>query len=178
MSLNDPSDSNALMVQKLVSLINMKFKSLSAVIFIFTFASNISAEDTESEDYAKSARRCLSAFECAVLAEVSGDTKSQEELFIYGYEEGKRFLEAARANKIKDEDLKHHVPMIVLMSLGGPSNDFVLGGLWSQAGDKVHDSLKDEEGNYPLHDELKKMRAEKLFRDKNCEIITRYNRKN
>lgn len=141
-------------------------------LVIVTFAPMSVGEET-SEDLAKSSQRCWSAFQCAVLAEIIEDRENQEKLFIYGYEEGKRFLEAMRANKITQEDVSKHVPLVIALSLQGPSNDFILGAIWSQATDDAYDDIKDSDGDFPLDQEIKKMIAERQFREKNCAIIVR-----
>lgn len=138
-----------------------------ALILTFTAAFG----KDESEDFAKSAQRCWSAFECAALADITKNREAQEKLFNYGYEEGKRFLVALKSEKIAQEDISKHVPVVVALSLQGPSNDFILGAIWAQAVDSVFDDIKDSNGEYPTSPELRAMIAERMFRERNCEIL-------
>ncbi len=58
--------------------------------------------DQTSKEYAVMGRQAWSAFECASLASVIGDVEEQERLFLFGYEQGKKFLAAVEAEKIQE----------------------------------------------------------------------------
>lgn len=132
-----------------------------------------SSYNQSSKEYAVMGRELWSAFSCSTWASHFGDQKEAERLFLFGYEQGKKFLGAARAEKITDEDFQQEVPIGVSWSLAGPNNDFVLGVLYTNA---QEDAL--EEVFYTNYDktklnpdDLQKSIAENKYRDGNCQLI-------
>jgi hypothetical protein len=67
------------------------------------------------------ARAAWSAFECSSLASKSNDAKEQERLFLFGYDQGKQFIAAVQAGKVKQEHLSAEAPLIMLLLLQGPT---------------------------------------------------------
>jgi hypothetical protein len=98
-----------------------------------------------SKEFAAKARRVWVAFECAALADIAGEKNKAETFFTYGLREGRAFLEAAEANKIKKEDLNSQAPVGVLMLLQGPSHDFILGRIYSFAEKNALKEINDGE---------------------------------
>ena len=106
-------------------------------------------------------KRAWVAFEGCSLASIVGDQKKSKRFFEIGYTQGKEFVEAYKAGKIKKEDLSSEVPVIVLLLLEGPSNDFILGRFFENA---QREALKDIYQKAET-DEGRKLRAEDaLFR--------------
>ncbi|MGY1410873.1 hypothetical protein ACW5EG_15030 [Luteimonas sp. A611] len=64
----------------------------------------------------------------------------QERLFNFGYAQGREFISALEAGKIKREDLSSHAPVGALLLLEGPSADFILGRIYAAA---EENALKD-----------------------------------
>jgi hypothetical protein len=122
-----------------------------------------------SKEYAVMGRQAWSAFECASLASVTGDVEEQERLFLFGYEQGKKFLAAAEAEKISDEDYSSEVPIGVSLLLGGPSADFMLGRIFEGAQENALDDIYTKDLNDT--NEIRKIRAENKFRDGNCQLV-------
>jgi hypothetical protein len=132
-----------------------------------------SSYNQSSKEYAVMSRELWSAFSCSTWASHFGDEKEAERLFLFGYEQGEKFLGAARAGEITDEDFQLEVPIGVSWSLAGPNNDFVLGVLYTNA---QEDAL--EEVFYTNYDktklnsdDLQKSIAENKYRDGNCQLI-------
>jgi hypothetical protein len=95
-----------------------------------------------SKEFAAMSRAVWSGFECAALASKLKKNEDAERLFKFAYERGKTFMAGLQAGNVKDEDLRTEMPMIVgwLIRDGGPSVDFILGKVWSEAQDEA---LKD-----------------------------------
>lgn len=134
-----------------------------------------SSYNQSSREYAVMGRELWSAFSCSSWASKFEDQEEAERLFLFGYEQGKKFIGAARADKISEEDFNQEVPIGVSWSLAGPNNDFVLGVLYTNA---QEDAL--EEVFYTNYDktklnsnELQKSIAENKYRNGNCELIGR-----
>lgn len=149
-------------------------KTLSAPTILMAFAvcaTTPSALAQSSADYARMSRASWSAFECAAFADVLGKTQDHERLFKYGYEQGKAFLEAARAGRVDEKDLSSISPSGFLMLANGPTADFALGRVFEGA---LENGLKDViTSETVLEDELKKSIASRKFGDANCEILGR-----
>jgi hypothetical protein len=61
------------------------------------------------------------AFECAALADVTGNAKEGQRLFDIGYNQGRLFVEAVQAGKVAEQDINGKVPLAVLLLLRRPS---------------------------------------------------------
>jgi hypothetical protein len=60
-------------------------------------------------------------------------------------------MKAVRSSKISNQDLRSRVPMIVLMSLGGPTDDFVLGRVFEHAAeDAVNKTFTSGDTDYEI----------------------------
>jgi hypothetical protein len=126
-----------------------------------------------SKEYAAMGSELWSAFSCSTWASHFGNQKEAERLFIFGYEQGKKFLGAARTGKITDEDFRQEVPIGISMSLAGPNDDFVLGVIFTNIQENAL-----EEVFYTNYDktklnseDLQKSIAENKYRDGNCKLI-------
>jgi hypothetical protein len=126
-----------------------------------------------SKEYAIMGREFLVAFRCSVWASHFGDQKEAERLFVFGYEQGKKFLGAVRAEKITDEDFRQEVPLGVSMRLAGPNDDFILGVISeSNQEDALEDVFYINYDRSKLNsDDLQKSIAENKYRDGNCQLI-------
>src|SRR3989338_1727967 len=80
-----------------------------------------------SKEYAVMSQELWSAMACSTWASKFDDQNETERLFMFGYEQGKKFLGAVRAEKITEEDWQSEVPVGISLSLAGPSDDFILG---------------------------------------------------
>lgn len=132
------------------------------------FASMSVAET--SKDYTIAARAAWSAFECSSLASKSGDAKEQERLFLFGYDQGKKFIAAVQAKKVKEQDVSSEAPLMMLLLLQGPSADFMLGRVFEAAQESA---LKDvyKTGEVFHDDEAQKENAKTKFWKLNCQLI-------
>lgn len=112
-------------------------------------------------------RQIYSAFQCSSWASKNDNLKEAERLFIFGYEQGKKFINALTAQKIKEEDIFSEVPIGVTMLLQGPSTEFILGRIHSHA---EEDALKEvyKTGNNFNSNEIQKSIASNKFLDGNC----------
>jgi len=123
-----------------------------------------------SKEYAMMGQSTWVAFECSALASKTGNAKEQERLFTFGYEEGLKFIDALKSEKIKNSDLKSEVPLTVLWSLQGPTPDFMLGRVFEVAMEyALKDVYKTDGANND--EEMQKVKAEREFRKRNCKLI-------
>jgi hypothetical protein len=121
-----------------------------------------------SQDYAKMSRKVWSLFECTVLAGYTDDKAEAERLFLLGYETGTTFIEALRAGKIKQEDLRSNMPWTMGEKLAGPSAEFALGRVFeSIQGYTVEEIWKDT----GLNDDLRKSKALSTYQKQNCSFL-------
>lgn len=123
-----------------------------------------------SKDYAIMGRQVWSGFQCAAWATTMEKESEAERLFNYGYEQGKTFIGALMADKIKQEDISSEVPIGVTWLFQGPSEEFILGRIYSAAED---DALEEvfKTGDEFNSDEMQTIIAGNKYRDGNCQLI-------
>lgn len=126
------------------------------------------AED--SRTYAVMARATWSAFECSSLASKAKDPKEQERLFLFGYDQGQKFIAALRAGKIKREHLSTEAPMILLLLLEGPTPDFMLGRIFEAAQESALEDVYKSNESFNS-DEVQSTLAKTKFWKLNCQLI-------
>jgi len=144
-------------------------KSLIVTLLLTCSALNLGAET--SKEYALRGQRAWSAFECSSLASVAGKKELQAKLFTYGFEEGKAFLDALKKDKIKKEDLDSGVPMIMLLLLQGPSDDFILGRVFENAQEHALKEVYKTEPGRIQSDEERTLLARNELDRRNCALI-------
>jgi hypothetical protein len=88
-----------------------------------------------------------------------------------------------QAKAASPEQLKRitdKIPVIMLWRLEGPSPDFMLGRVWEATTEFVDDELEDRESwshqkkdpdAKPIDAEVKRMRAENRYRERNCNLL-------
>jgi len=123
-----------------------------------------------SKEYAIMGRQVWSAFQCSAWASSNEDAKEGERLFLFAYKQGKTFISAARANKITKEDYSNEVPIGISFVSAGPSDDFILGRIYSAA---QEDALEEvlQTGEKYNSEEMQKIIASNKYRDGNCQLI-------
>jgi hypothetical protein len=134
---------------------------------------------TGSRSLARLSLVMMANWNCGTWAEMSNDTQAQADHWQRGYEAGRGFVDGAKAGRISREDVNAIVPMNVLLTLQGPSTEFVLGRLHHMIASDAHDevSARDENGNRlptgasPLVPEFWDMKAARLYRQGNCEAL-------
>lgn len=132
----------------------------------------------EDDNPTNRGRLMWSAFACATFAEMSGETQEQERLFDVGYSVGQSFL-ADIENETVSESEFQAAPVGVLLVIGGPSAEFILGRIYENAVGDAFDSVVKEDGNdLPIlnpadwaNEELRAIRAENKYLTSNCELI-------
>lgn len=141
---------------------------LALVVVLGLFTSSVLAQDSAS--YAQMAKATWSAFECSSLASKLKKPTEQERLFKFGYSQGKDFIAALQAGKIKREDLSSNAPVGVLFLLEGPTPDFMLGRIYESA---QENALKDvyRVGDHFNADEEQELAASNKFASSNCQLI-------
>ena len=124
-----------------------------------------------SAEYVLMGQKIWPAFTCSVAASILKDHEAQQRLFKLGYEGGKKFIGAIQENKVTEEELRSSgIGVNVLLSLSGPTPDFVMGTIWSQAADHFYDEIS-EECTSCMTGEIRRMWVEKRYRDMNCDVI-------
>lgn len=133
------------------------------------FATPANAET--SLEYAKLSQKIFAAFQCSIAARDANKHDARKRLFTLGLESGKVFLEALQQGKIDKKDVGNTVAMGVLASLAGPSNDFIMGRLWESAIKNYYDKSTENCERCSFDEELKVMKGNSYYRDKNCEFL-------
>lgn len=126
-----------------------------------------------SKEYAVMGREVWSAFGCSSWASKVDDSKEAERLFMFGYEQGQKFLGALKAEKIKQEDISQEVPIGVTLLLQGPNEEFILGRIFENAQEEALNEVfyTNYDRNNLNPEALQKSIAENKFRDGNCQLI-------
>ena len=134
------------------------------------FWGTIFAVADESKDYALMGRATWSAFVCATLASAANLPKEQERLFQFGYEQGQKYIAALKANKITREDASREVPIAMLLFVGGPTSEFILGRMFERATDSAMKNVAEVGGQY-VPTEQRPLLASNEFTRMNCRLI-------
>ncbi|EJC75754.1 hypothetical protein Rleg10DRAFT_5607 [Rhizobium leguminosarum bv. trifolii WSM2012] len=148
-------------------------------IILAGFATLLTSSALASPEEAKQGRYALSAWQCFTYASNAGRKDEMERLFNIGFDTVKKFLEAARANKISREDANSNTPMIVLLSSQGPTVDFAAGRIFEAVSADTYDKMaKSGEDGVPLPTEkwitdegLLKSISETKYQQSNCDLI-------
>jgi hypothetical protein len=138
------------------------------LLFLLLTTSAVSVA-AESADFAKMGRAAWVAFECSSLASVMEKPKDQERLFLFGYDQGKKFLNAMQSGRITQKDLNSTAPSGFLMVAQGPSVDFILGRVFESAQDNALKEVITTET--VLSKDLKQGLASHKYTSGNCELI-------
>lgn len=120
-----------------------------------------------SEDYAKMGMKTYSVWSCAVLTSYTKETQDGNKLFSLGYDLGKSFIEAIKAGKVKQEDLRN-APMVFGDKLNSPSTDFALGRMFEAV---VDGTVKEVWQDATSDEELRKNKAADIYRKQNCSFL-------
>jgi hypothetical protein len=112
-----------------------------------------------------------SAFECATYAELSGNVEERARLFQVGYDAGRSFLTGIQDRTISEAETQK-APFGVLLVLGGPSVNFMVGRVFESATRCANDAVSREDPSKWVPDnELRANIASIKFRRSNCELI-------
>lgn len=141
---------------------------VSIIVISFFITSSVLAET--SKEYAIMGKSTWAAFGCSSLASTTGNIKEQQRLFLFGYEEGLKFINALQTNKISRSDLSSELPLAMAWELQGPTPDFILGRVFEVA---MEYALKNvyKTDNSAFDEDMQKLRAESEFSKRNCELI-------
>ena len=147
-------------------------------IFLLLAVQVLLVEAASAENKPNLARVMWSAFSCAAYAEMSGDKHEQERLFNVGYSAGKAFVDGVKNKTITEAETKE-APIGVLMLMGGPSTDFIIGRIFEGATADAYDKVvKEDSAGLPIFDpskwaddNLKIIRAKNKYQSSNCVLI-------
>ena len=115
------------------------------------------------------------AFTCATYAEVVEDGDEQKRLFVIGLDVGREFVDKVKSGGF-EENAADKTPVAVLLRLGGPTTDFVVGRIYEGAAEYAHDKVTKGD-NAAVFDptlqteEGKKIWANTLFSRSNCSLL-------
>jgi hypothetical protein len=148
-------------------------------IAITMLATLLASSALSSPEDAKQGRYALSAWQCFAYASNAGKKEEVERLFNVGLEAAKKFLDAARANKISREDANSNTPMIVLWSSQGPTVDFAAGRIFEAVSTDTLDKMAKTGVDGVLlptekwitDKELLKSIGETKYEQSNCDLI-------
>ena len=140
---------------------------------------NYAVASESEEELVQKSKLLLAYFDCAAYANKAMPTK-QEKLFEKGMDAGRSFYEGLFNGRISSESLNSKVPWILTIQ-GGPSVDFILGSVWTTQTDFAYKEVEREfscgawstEGPYssPCSDTLRQSYYERLYREKNCDLL-------
>jgi hypothetical protein len=109
---------------------------------------------------------------------LSGNSTEQKRLFSIGYASGVRLVERVRNGTMAEAE-RQELPVGILLLLGGPSVDFVVGRIFEHVNEYALDKVvKEDNDGVPLFDpskwaddELRNVRARNKFGSSNCALI-------
>lgn len=121
----------------------------------------------------------MAHWRCQVWSGMIGDQESTLAHFNQGYASGSRFVAAARAGQIDQADFEATVPVYISLSMGGPSDDFVLGRLYEMTTQDAYDKIvtRGKDGvplhpsDYVMDTEVQSVMAGELIRSSNCTAL-------
>jgi hypothetical protein len=121
----------------------------------------------------------LSHWQCFQWSRMAGEQAATETHFNAGMEAGRTFLAAARAGTITKEEADSIVPMTIVLTMSGPSTEFVLGRIFETVTtDAFNDIAKEDPSGMPrdpkdyiTDDGLLKSYAEMKYRSANCGLL-------
>jgi hypothetical protein len=117
-------------------------------------------------------RLAWSAFECSTYAELAGNEAEQVRLFTLGYNNGREFLAALQAGQIDQQAADDQTPIGLLMNLGGPSIDFMLGRVFAAASKNAFDKVHEETGDrLDRRQEIRQVVASNMYQSSNCALL-------
>jgi hypothetical protein len=120
-----------------------------------------------------------SAFSCATYAELAKDTHEQQRLVNLGYRAGKKLLVSLKNNTLPETE-RRNLPVGVLMRLGGPSIDFIIGRIYESAGRDAYNQvvktgiigeLLTNPSQWLQDDEVRVNRAKNKYQNANCALL-------
>jgi hypothetical protein len=120
------------------------------------------------ERVAVMARAAWSAFECSSLASKTKNLQEQERLFLFGYDQGQKFIAALKAGK--REHLSTEAPAVMLLLLEGPTPDFMLGRIFEVAQRSALEEVYKTGQNFNS-EEIQETIAKDKFWNLNCQLI-------
>lgn len=147
---------------------------LSSIVGVLAACSMALAND----DKVNLGRLAWTAFQCASYAEMASLKEEQARLFQIGYAAGKEFVEGIENKTIPEDEIKQ-APWFLLVLLGGPSIDFMIGRIFQFAAEQAHDNVtKLDTNGIPLEasrwvtdETLKTIIAKNKYNSSNCELI-------
>lgn len=140
-------------------------------IFLVLFSLFLADANAQtSKDYAVMGRVAWAAFECSSLAAQMKDPKEQERLFLLGYEQGKKFIEAVQSKKVERKDISTEVPIGLVLLLQGPTPDFMLGRIYESAQDEALKDVLRTDGKLNA-DEIQAIIAQNKYTKQNCRLL-------
>jgi len=140
-----------------------------ALVSILGFLFTNPAMGENSKDYVLMSQATWRAFECSYMASKIDNPKEQERLFLFGYDQGQKFIAALESKKVKKEYFSAKAPGGIVDNLWGPTPDFVLGRIFQATQESAFDAIWPDSQMYTK--EPGKIRAENKFREMSCELI-------
>lgn len=146
------------------------FSILIAVALIS--GANAQATEVDPNGRAARGRAVWAAFSCSALAAHLKRAPDQQRLFTYGLAQGRQFIDDLQAKRIDQAAIKSIVPVGVMLSLEGPSPDFMLGRIYADASTSALRDVHTFEGKF-LDDATQATRAENKYTSQNCDLLGR-----
>jgi hypothetical protein len=128
---------------------------------------------------ADAGRVLWTAFMCGEYANLANKPEEATRLFELGYSTGKKFLEAVRNKTVPDAEIRAKVPIGVTLEMSGPTDEFILGRIYSVATTMAYDVIvkHDKFGlemaakDWRTDPETQKLIATNEFDHGNCSLI-------
>ena len=149
----------------------MLIRVLSIVLILLTMGAPLPVFASDrSEEFARMAATAWAAFQCSTLVDKEEKPGERQELFDFGYQQGKQFLNAFFGGNIDEEHVYRHVPINVLdriepyVNPNLPTSEFMLGAIWESASRSVLEAMWESEASPKLF-------AMSEFSSRNCRSL-------
>jgi|SRR5690625_204035 len=148
----------------------MKIKRVIGIV-IFLLAPGFSEASEKLSVYEQMGSLMWASFSCAALAKEAKEGLEHDRLFEYGYMQGKKFLLAYVSQEVSYRELAtSRIPVGIVLSLEGPSIDFVLGRIYEMRIQGATSQVQFSEGKITDVKDQPEI-AKRLYREQNCSVI-------
>ena len=144
---------------------------MKKLILIMLFSGNSVFASTNDVEAIDKAKLSIASYNCYAFYSYLNKDKEAQEMFRLGYKSSIDFISYTKTNRINEKLAYKNVPSIYLMT-SGPNADFIAGQVFASVAQTAIDKIfKDSKLDFVYEEELRKMKAQSLIRESNCELL-------
>lgn len=144
---------------------------MKKLILIMLFVGSSVFASTNDAEAINKAKLSIASYNCYAFYNYLNKEKEAQEMFGLGYKSSIDFISYLRTNRINEKLAYEHVPSIYLRT-SGPNADFIAGQVFATVAQAAFDKIfKDSKLDFIYDEELRKIKAQSLIRESNCELL-------